>query len=106
MYMLLVACVIVQLCVVCLLTRSGSCAKRLIWRRGGVCAQVQKEAGLLIGVDSNGAVVTEDESIPATAAEATPVKRPRGRPRKYPKTVSSVCFYLCFGGVLYCYLPL
>lgn len=58
----------------------------------GLCTQVQKEAGLLIGVDSNGAVVTENDAVPARA-EQTPTKRPRGRPRKYPRTVSSICLY-------------
>ena len=57
-----------------------------------MCIQVQKEAGLLIGVDSNGsathALATEDDSTPAKAETTTPVKRPRGRPRKYPKPVS------------------
>jgi len=55
--------------------------------------QVQQEAGLLIGVNSNGsaahALVAEDESALAKT-EPTPTKRPRGRPRKYPKPVSTI----------------
>ena len=55
---------------------------------------MQQEAGLLIGVDGNGsaanAVVTDDDDAPPTKAEPTPVKRPRGRPRKYPKPVSVI----------------
>lgn len=62
--------------------------------------QVQQEAGLLIGVDANGAVVTDADNVPAKP-EPLPVKRPRGRPRKYPKSVSNFCFYFCFGGILF-----
>jgi len=57
-----------------------------------MCAQVQKEAGLLIGVDSNGsarhALAGEDGSTPTKTETTTPIKRPRGRPRKYPRPVS------------------
>jgi len=53
---------------------------------------VQQEAGLFIGVDNKGSSAahtadTEGNSA-LTKAEPTPAKRPRGRPRKYPKPVS------------------
>ena len=56
-----------------------------------LCTQVQKDAGLLIGIDSNGSaahsLTAADDSL-QTKTEPTPGKRPRGRPRKYPKPVS------------------
>jgi len=65
-----------------------------------MCAQVQKEAGLLIGVDSNGsarhALAGDDGSSRAKTETTTPVKRPRGRPRKYPKPVSIAVLLLTY----------
>jgi len=70
----------------------------------GLCAQVQQEAGLLIGVDSDGAVVAEDETMPAAPVETTPTRRPRGRPRKYPKQVSDVCVWFWWHVILLFFL--